>query len=248
MKHICFKFICVIMVALIPLSSVMAQTPNSRESTTRKVDAKWVPKEKVKKVKVKEEKAKKEKVKEEKVKPPKERTIYAPVTEGWYNAVRLQYGLLISAGAHYQGEYRFNKWFGLGAGVGYEYYFESFNGSLHNIPLYANVRFYFLGEKRVNPFIGISQGIDIAYYRVLPAYFPLYGGNGNNFLMSYSTTPNKWIVGDVLSLGTHTRMELGCNYRVNSKNSLRLSIEVGIIPIANGFCGFHSSFNIGYSF
>ena len=238
-------WITALMIGLFSITNVSAQVNSGRVVTSRKVDATRVVKEKPKKEKTVKEKPQKEKtVKEKPEKPPREKTIYAPVDKRWYNTVRLQYGLNIAPGIHYQGNYRFNKWFELGVGIGYEYTLMSWvnYGLIHTAPLYANVRFYFMGEKRVNPFVGFSQGLAISYYKMMNGW--------EHPEIAYWGAPDYLIIGERLRVGSHTRIEIGGNFRINPKNSLKFSIEGGIVPISreNGYYDAVLSINFGFTF
>lgn len=89
-------------------------------------------------------------------------------------------------------------------GLGVGYWNEELYEDEHHIPLYAHARVYFRGEKRINPYLGISQGVD----------FHIYDGE--------------------LFVGSHTRAEVGVNFRCTQKFNLFLSYGLGTSPYVYG--------------
>lgn len=271
MKQVCIKMLCISMVVLFSVSGAVAQVGGSHVVTTRKTTA-----TKVKKTTNTD-------------KFINEKSIYAPVTKGWYNTIRLQYEFLVSPGIHYQGGYRFNKMFELGFGMGYECMFHSLKkcsavfpqGVLcandrdyedfydiflsfrfnkydffsHNVPLYANARVFFLGNKKMNPFIGVSAGINIAFYKLV-----LFTGEERSFNSEevWSTwesahissfgDPNELIVGQSMGVGFLARLEFGCNFRVAPKSSVNVSVGVGNTVHIYHRSLFSPFLSIGYTF
>ena len=75
-------------------------------------------------------------------------------------------------------------------------------GSGHYLPLYAQFKTYFWGTKRVNLLVGIDQGVGVLL---------------NNY-------------GDQYVFGSHTRGELGVNFRLSPTTDLSLSYNVGTSP------------------
>ena len=151
------------------------------------------------------------------------------VKRGWQNAFNLLYGLSVRPGIEYQGGNRFNKWGLVGFGFGYSYnigeydYMYSYvvpdpdghpdegywtrgnvNYNYHYVPVYAHFKVYILGDKRVNPFVGIEQGVGLCIRPVGPL--------------------------TELSIGSHTRGEIGLNFRINAKTGVALSYNIGVSP------------------
>ena len=239
MKQVYVKVLFVLMVVLFFVSgAAVAQVGGSHVVTTRKASATTV----------------------KKTTNPymlKEKNGYAPVTKGWYNTIRCQYGLLVSLGLHYQGGYRFNKVFELGGGTGYECVFHSFrrdylgrNFSYHSVPLYANTRFFIKGNRRVNPFFGISTGINFTFYKIAGDYVSDdydYYNNYSNFTCynngydiicianeRIASFGDSTIIGHTFAVGFLAQFEFGCNFRVTPKNSVGVSLGVKNVYYHNG--------------
>lgn len=120
---------------------------------------------------------------------------------GWQNTFNVVYGLTTTIGGEYNGGYRFSHWGLAGLGFGYQY---DLDGKTHYIPVYAQFKVYFLGKKRVNPYIGVNQGVGIR-------------------LNSEGAQP-------ILTFGSHTRGEIGVNFRLSPTTSLNLSYDIGTSP------------------
>jgi len=72
----------------------------------------------------------------------------------------------------------------------------------HYAPLFLQFKTFFLNKKRINPFIGVSQGVGVRLEQ--------YGG--------------------CFAIGSHTRGEVGVNFKLNPKTSLFLEYNIGISP------------------
>ena len=222
------KYIVGIIFSLLAVGFIMptasAQIGASRVVSTRKVDAKKI------------EKPKKERWKE-------------PVKTGWQNTLLLNYEFPICPGLHWNTGYRINKLMYIGAGLGYNFDFitpiyshinthwsNSYNGFYvsnpitHRFPLYAQLGFYIIGERKVNPYIGVSQGVDLIYYKQNPASDKMLG------------------------LGSHTRLDLGANFRLpKSGHNILFTFDLGISPVGEKYYkyishAFYTGFNIGFTF
>ncbi len=173
----------------------------------------------------------------------KEKPTYAPVERGWQNIVKLQYNTILSIGLHYEGGYRFGKAVMFGMGVGYNFdIYNNWHYFQHRVPIYAQAKFFFIGERRVNPFIGISQGADMLFYS--RKYY-----DGRPLAVGEYTSPSA----DFIAGGSHTRIELGCNIRITPQQSLLISAEMGTSPYASDSWGrvkhaLMGGFNVGYIF
>lgn len=209
---------------LLAVPSLSAQVGSSSVVSTKKVDAKKV------------------------VKPKK---IFAPVDKRWENTIRLLYEFPISVGIHYDGMYRIHKAVGIGIGTGYDYVFcpwEDRKSSFQQVPVYAQFRFYLIGEKRVNPFFGIAQGIDIGFYKIL----------NNGVFTTFDSNPRN-IVSECMFVGSRTRLEIGLNVRITATKSILFSVEGGASACPdthydnNRWKGDHKyypalGFNLGFTF
>lgn len=222
------KYIVGIIFSLLAVGFIMptasAQIGASRVVSTRKVDAKKI------------EKPKKERWKE-------------PVKTGWQNTLLLNYEFPICPGLHWNTGYRINKLLLVGAGLGYNfdyvipshshvntYWNNSYNGfdvsspTIHRFPLYAQLGFYIIGERKVNPYIGLSQGVDFIYYKQNPKSDKMLG------------------------IGSHTRFDLGANFRLpKSGHNILVTFGIGISPVGYKYekhigHAFYSGFNIGFTF
>lgn len=172
-----------------------------------------------------------------------------PVKTGWQNTLLLNYEFPICPGLHWNTGYRINKLMYIGAGLGYNfdyvipshsyvntYWNNSYNGfdvsspTIHRFPLYAQLGFYIIGERKVNPYIGLSQGVDFIYYKQNPKSDKMLG------------------------IGSHTRFDLGANFRLpKSGHSILVTFDMGISPVGDKYKksithAFYSGLNIGFTF
>ena len=105
-------------------------------------------------------------------------------------------------GGEYSGGKRFNNWSLFGFGFGYA---NSLDNKDHYIPLYLQLKFFIVGKKRINPYIGLSQGVA---FRILP---------------QENKVP-------ILTVGSHTRGEIGINFRTTLTTNLSFAYVMGTSP------------------
>lgn len=146
--------------------------------------------------------------------------------KGWQNSIALTYGLFLNPGIEYNGGWRFNKMFYVGFGTGYSFNLDDYS---HYVPLFAQFKAYFWGDKRVNPYLGVCQGAAVT-------------------LSEY---------GDYYGIGSHTRGEVGVNFRLDQKVSLFLEYNIGTSPYlsrgiySSGYFTYHylyNGFKVGITF
>jgi hypothetical protein len=127
---------------------------------------------------------------------------------GWQNMFSFVYGTSSLIGAEYTGGSRFSNWGFMGFGFGYAYDLECKD---HYVPLYAQFKVYILGKKRVNPYIAINQGV------------------------AFRLAPSKTTEDFAFTVGSHTRGEIGVNFRLNPNTSLSLAYNIGTSPWGSAY-------------
>ncbi|MBP3497443.1 MAG: hypothetical protein J6K33_06390 [Alistipes sp.] len=152
-------------------------------------------------------------------KPKKPNKTFAPIERGFEQSVEVNIGSdadYLIVGANYTAGYRFNNYIFAGGGAGLNFWSQ---GGSAIIPIYANVRGYFM-KTRLKPFASLSIGTDIIMY------------NLDNMSRS-----EYWA-------DLHLATNVGASYRLTDKLDCQISLGYRFI---NGNCQF-ITVNMGVTF
>ncbi len=154
---------------------------------------------------------------EPRIKKPKK--TLAPIERGFEQSVEVNIGSdtdYLIVGANYTAGYRFNNYIFAGGGAGLNFWSQ---GGSAIIPIYANVRGYFM-KTRLKPFASLSIGTDIIMY------------NLDNISQSEYRAD------------LHLATNVGASYRLTDKLDCQISLGYRFI---NGNCQF-ITVNMGVTF
>ena len=152
-------------------------------------------------------------------KPKKPKKTLAPIERGFEQSVEVNIGSdadYLIVGANYTAGYRFNNYIFAGGGAGLNFWSQ---GGSAIIPIYANVRGYFM-KTRLKPFASLSIGTDIIMY------------NLDNMSQS-----EYWA-------DLHLATNVGASYRLTDKLDCQISLGYRFI---SGACQF-ITVNMGVTF